>query len=327
MKLGLHFSCASAKGGDWPELYESAIRQAEIGDKLGIDCAVVAEHHFTADGWIPTPMLLASAIAARTTRIKVGPNIIILPFYNPVSVAEQILVLDNLSGGRAVAGLGAGARESEFGVFGAPYRKRFRRTEEALDAVRRVMATVPASYEGEHYQFDEVTVYPRPVGPRPPVWYGAISIPGAKRAARFADALVIGPALDAGKAAEVADTYREECDALGQEAGEVILRREGYVGPTDTAAWETALSPLEFLYSKVYTHFAGEDSAGMREYAESRFMVGGSEEIIQQSEQYRSVVGADSIVIRMQLPGLENQLAEEATARLGQDVLPRVAHL
>src|SRR5581483_6026169 len=80
MRIGIHFSCSSVAGADWPDIYEAALEQAELADELGYDAAVVSEHHFKKEGWIPSPFVLCGAIAARTTRLRVGTDITILPF-------------------------------------------------------------------------------------------------------------------------------------------------------------------------------------------------------------------------------------------------------
>ena len=194
VKVGLHFSCSSVEG-DWTGVYRAAIEQTKVAESLGYECAVVAEHHFTKDGWIPAPTILCGALAASTTRIRVGTDIIVLPLHNPLTIAEHMLTLDNLTGGRAVCGFGMGGRKEDFEVYGIPFQQRVSRSEEALVLIRRLMTETEVIHEGKYFHVNGVTATPRPVQkPSPPIWYGAISEPGARRAARLADAIVMGPA-------------------------------------------------------------------------------------------------------------------------------------
>ncbi|HEY0187760.1 MAG TPA: LLM class flavin-dependent oxidoreductase [Cellulomonas sp.] len=327
MKVGVHFSCSALVGESWPDIYASALRQAEIADELGYDSALVSEHHFKAEGWVPSPFVLCGAIAARTTRIRVGTDIVILPFAHPLRVAEDILTLDNLSRGRAVLGAGMGHSAAEFERFGVPYKQRVSRTEEALAVIRAAFEQDEITVDGRYTQLAPTRVTPRPVGSPPPVWYGAISEAGARRAARSADALVIGPSLSVAEAAAARAAYDEERAALGLTGpGEVHLRREIALAPTAQEAWGVGLEPLRYQASSLYADFPRDGSAEeFRTFARDRYLVGDPAQVREQIAEARSAFAFDGLLLRFQLPGTANEAAERATALFGTDVLGSLA--
>ncbi len=329
MKLGLHFSCSALGGETWADLYGAAIEQAQLAEELGFESAVVSEHHFKKEGWIPSPFVLCGAIAARTSRIRVGTDIVILPFQHPIRIAEEILTLDNLSRGRAVLGVGMGDSEAEFTVFQTLYRQRVSRSEEAMKVIRRLMNEERVTHDGTYFRFDDVTVSPRPLQrPGPPIWYGAISEAGARRAARLADALIMGPTLDLDRLRAMRGAYDEELQARGHDAssGQVILRREAYVAEDGSTAWRQALAALKYQYSEIYTNFpSGGSDEEFRTYAKERFLVGDPREVLALAEQLRDELRVDLLLLRLQLPGLADHHVIEATRLLGNEVLPRLA--
>ncbi len=327
MKVGVHFSCSALEGESWPDIYASALRQAEIADELGYDSAVVSEHHFKAEGWIPSPFVLCGAIAARTTRIRVGTDIVILPFAHPLRVAEDVLTLDNLSRGRAVLGAGMGHSAAEFERFGVPYKQRVSRTEEALAVVRAAFEQEEITVDGRYTQLPPTRVTPRPVGSPPPIWYGAISEAGARRAARSADALVIGPSLSTAEAAAARAAYDAERAALGLTGpGEVYLRREIALAETADEAWGTGLEPLHYQAAHLYSDFPREGTAAeFRAFARDRYLVGDPTQVLEQVREVRDAVAFDGLLLRFQLPGTSSEVAERATHLFGTEVLGRLA--
>lgn len=324
LTIGIHFSCSALQGDAWPDIYDSALEQAEAADELGYDSAVVSEHHFKAEGWIPSPFVLCGAIAARTRRIRIGTDIVILPFAHPLRVAEDILTLDNLSRGRAVLGVGMGHSEAEFIRFQVPYKQRVSRTEESMAVIRQAFSTPRFSFDGRYWSFPETAVTPRPVGAPPLLWYGAISAAGARRAARLGDALVIGPSLSLAEAVEARDAYLDELAILGRpDRAEVHLRREIAVSPTSAEAWTEGLAPLHYQAAHIYTDFPMDGT--MEEFAEfsrDRYLVGDAPEVRDQVDRIVEELAPDGLLLRFQLPGTSHESALYGTREFGQRVLP-----
>jgi alkanesulfonate monooxygenase SsuD/methylene tetrahydromethanopterin reductase-like flavin-dependent oxidoreductase (luciferase family) len=158
------------------------LERAEEAERIGLDSVWATEHHFFDDSYLPQPLTWCAAVAARTKRIRVGTAIVIAPLHNPIEIAEQAALVDQISGGRLELGLGAGYVGREFEAFGVDRDRRFAQTEEHLVEVRRLL--------------DEGIVTPGPVQEDLPIWLGAFGPIGARRAGRNrAGLLWLDPAL------------------------------------------------------------------------------------------------------------------------------------
>jgi probable F420-dependent oxidoreductase len=170
----------------WDEVYQGLLDQIVLAEELGYDSIWLTEHHFVEDGYTPSPVPLMAAIAARTKRVQISTDILILPLYHPVKLAEDIATIDAVSGGRVMLGVGSGYRDEEFAAFGTSRRERGSRMEEGVAVLRGCWADGPFSFSGKHYQYDGIDVTPKPVQkPHPPVWMAATAEPAARRAARL----------------------------------------------------------------------------------------------------------------------------------------------
>ena len=170
-------------GADQRALYDAALDMAEWADERGFDCIQISEHHGCEDGYLPSPIVLASAMAARTKRIRLRMALIILPFHDPIRVAEDLAVLDIISNGRLEVVVGAGYVPEEFAMFGVELKDRGTLMESKINALKQAWTGEPFTYEGRPVQ-----VTPRPIQrPHPPLWMGGSSKPAARRAARMVD--------------------------------------------------------------------------------------------------------------------------------------------
>ena len=122
------------------ELYREHLQEAVLAEQLGFDNVWASEHHFSEDAWNPSPITFLAAVAARTERVRIGTYVLLLPFHNPLRVAEDIAVLDNISGGRVDLPVGVGSAAEEFRTFGIPFNERLGRTFEALRIIERCFA-------------------------------------------------------------------------------------------------------------------------------------------------------------------------------------------
>jgi alkanesulfonate monooxygenase SsuD/methylene tetrahydromethanopterin reductase-like flavin-dependent oxidoreductase (luciferase family) len=158
------------------EIYARALELAVASESLGFGSIWLAEHHFSTYGYLARPLQLATYIAARTTRLRVGTAVIVVPLHHPLIVAEEIATLDLLAGGRADIGLGRGYQQYEFARLGLELDTARQRWEESVDIIIRALAGKPFSYDGSLYQIPETTVFPQPVQqPHPPIWVTAQS--------------------------------------------------------------------------------------------------------------------------------------------------------
>jgi alkanesulfonate monooxygenase SsuD/methylene tetrahydromethanopterin reductase-like flavin-dependent oxidoreductase (luciferase family) len=187
------------------ERYEAALDMAEWADRLGCVSIAVSEHHGSPDGYLPSPLPMVAAMAARTTNVRFMVAALIAPFYEPLRLAEDMIVLDHLSKGRVDLIVAGGYVREEFAMYGVPMNERGKR-------VREVVGTLKAAFSGEPFEFEgrTVRVTPAPFRPGgPSISLGGSSEPAARRAARIADGFI--PSVP-----EVWEFYRDEVIKLGR---------------------------------------------------------------------------------------------------------------
>ena len=168
------------------DFYAEILDQAVWLEGLGIDLIWFTEHHFVDDGYLPSWIPVVGAMAARTQNVRFSSDISILPLYQPVRLAEDLAVLDNLSGGRVEIGVGLGYVPQDFAGYGLPVAQRVSRTDEGLEILTRCFSGERFSFKGKRYQAEDVIIKPDYVQPGgPPLWVAASSRAGALRAVRF----------------------------------------------------------------------------------------------------------------------------------------------
>ena len=203
-----------------PDLYEQSLDQAERIDDLGYDHVWLTEHHFVDDGYLPSPLTVSGALAARTRNVMIGQDVLLLPHYHPVRLAEDLAVLDNLSRGRMMLGVGMGYVPAEFAALGSNRNQRLSRMEEGLDILELAWREERFDYDGKRYRLSDVRIHPRPVqAGGPPTWIAAMSEAGARRAARRGAHL-----LPQGDRAAVLDPFLEDVGEGGEERRIGIVR-------------------------------------------------------------------------------------------------------
>lgn len=187
-------------------LYDAALDQTAWADDIGFDVVGLGEHHGSEDGYNPSPLILASAMAARTRHIKLRTSVLLAPLYDLVKLAEDTAVTQTLSNGRLLLGLGAGYRPSEFETFGKNLADRWQFMGQACEFLRLAWRAQPFEWEG---RLCCITPAPEPFAP--PILLGGSSPAAARRAAHIADGWF--PPLDA----RLWQPYRDECITLSQK--------------------------------------------------------------------------------------------------------------
>ncbi|MBV8084635.1 MAG: LLM class flavin-dependent oxidoreductase, partial [Chloroflexi bacterium] len=175
MNFGTFLLLQSPPAAPSSEVYARGLELAEAAEELGFHNVWLAEHHFSTYGYLSRPAQLATYIAARTTRLRVGTAVIVVPLHHPLVVAEEIATLDVLSGGRLDVGLGRGYQQYEFERLGLDLADR-RRWDESVDVIVKALTGKPFSYDGELFHIPQTSIFPQPVQrPRPPIWVTAQS--------------------------------------------------------------------------------------------------------------------------------------------------------
>lgn len=171
---------APSTGAPTTELYAAALEMTNFAEGRGAVAAVVCEHHGQPDGYLPSPMILATALAARTSSIPIVVAVVVLPLYEPIRLAEEMVVLDIISGGRVSYVCAVGYREDEYDLFGVDFRRRGRIADEWLSVLLRAKGGAPFERDGR-----TVRVTPAPVtAGGPTVSWGGGSQAAARRAGR-----------------------------------------------------------------------------------------------------------------------------------------------
>jgi alkanesulfonate monooxygenase SsuD/methylene tetrahydromethanopterin reductase-like flavin-dependent oxidoreductase (luciferase family) len=155
-----------------PETYEQRLRMLELADEAGIWCYHLAEHHGTPLAVAPSPNLFLAAAAERTSRLRFGPLVQLLPLYNPLRNIEEICFLDNLSGGRLELGVGRGVSAEELSIYGVDIAESRDRFQECFDIMLQGLRSGRVTYHGKYYDIDDAPLTIGPLQhPYPPLWY------------------------------------------------------------------------------------------------------------------------------------------------------------
>jgi alkanesulfonate monooxygenase SsuD/methylene tetrahydromethanopterin reductase-like flavin-dependent oxidoreductase (luciferase family) len=196
----------------WEEIYAESLDFIAWCETVGYEIAWLPEHHGMEDGFLPSPLMIAAAVAARTKQLRISTGVALAPLYHPLRLAEDMAVLDVLSAGRAELAIGVGYLKAETDAFGIDFKSRGRRTDELLDIVRRLWDGETVTVKGEFFNLDKARISPLPVQkPSIPILVGGLSRPGIRRAARFGSGFI--GAIDNYPA------YLEELNAAGKAGG------------------------------------------------------------------------------------------------------------
>jgi probable F420-dependent oxidoreductase len=347
MKFGLYASAESPAPGapaarvpaTLPEVYASLVEDARVAEAAGFDGFFVSEHHGSPVDHLPQPMLFLAALASATRRIELGTTVIQLPLHHPLHVAEQIAVLDNLSGGRAVAGFGLGWKEPELRAFGTSRAAAVERFEEAFEIVRRALEDGRVSFAGRHFALDDVAVRPRAVRrPRPPLWIGAMSERAVRRAARLADAWVGDGLHDLASTRALARVFREAAAAEGRP-GRVVLMRQTFVADSHAEVervWWPHMRAIGLDYFRAdyvkggrfrgdaLARIASENEWTYDRVAPDRFLVGTPADLVDEIRRYERECGCEYLIFHVRMgSGPDPEAARGCIRRLGAEVIPR----
>ncbi len=236
MKLGLFNLMTMRERGETAlEIVRDTADMVRLADDMGFDVAWFAEHHFSNYCICPSPLMMAAYFAPITKRIRLGTAVIVAPLYNPVRVTEEIALLDNLSEGRAVIGLGSGYQRYEFERFGLDLDDKIERMLEVWDIVEQGLTTGRVSYRGKHFALPETPITVRPVQkPMPEVFVTGTNPATVRRVARGGHTPFVSvgwrglEALEACRA-RVAESFRAE----GKDPDQMPLAIQRYIYVTD----------------------------------------------------------------------------------------------
>ena len=333
MKFGIYSSIADPPRGERLDLrIDEVIAEAKLAEEVGFDSCFFGEHHQDKDGFLPSPLIVATAVAARTTTLNVGTSVILLPLHNPVQVAEDVITLDLVSKGRIILGVGLGYQDADFRAFEVPARQRVGRFEEGLEIIRHCWSGKPFSFHGEYHQLENLHITPSPYrDPAPPLWIGAGNPRGARRAGRMADGFVLTPSVDMATATQLADVYRRSAERQGREPT-VVLMRDAWVAETRAEAEEVyspeVIEAYKYYWRNGLSDFDGIQSEGeitMDNLRGDRLILGDPEECAAEFQRWGKAVGSDYFLLRLRHAhsgGPPHERIMDAIRLFGEEVIP-----
>jgi alkanesulfonate monooxygenase SsuD/methylene tetrahydromethanopterin reductase-like flavin-dependent oxidoreductase (luciferase family) len=279
----------------YDRLYAENLEQIAWAETLGYESVWVSEHHVTDEGYLPSVFPMLAAIAQRTTTMRLGSSIVLGPFQHPIRFAEDVAVLDQLSGGRLEVGLGLGYREREFELLGVPISERARRTEQLIEVARRVWA--------------DGTVTPPPFQqPEPTFWIGGSVDAAARRAARLGAHFM----PDAFVETEVLELFR----SLAPD-NRVAINPSIYVGD-----WDDVAEHFLYQYNRYREWGGGQTIESADQLPRDRYLVGEPAEVAAGVRALIERTGCDRMFFWARPPGLVIDLANRSLERFAHDVMP-----
>jgi alkanesulfonate monooxygenase SsuD/methylene tetrahydromethanopterin reductase-like flavin-dependent oxidoreductase (luciferase family) len=304
MKFGVlqFFSWRSPKTA-LATVYERAMQRICVMDNSGYDAVWLAEHHFTGYSVCPSVHMMGVHVANHTRNLRIGMAVSLAAFYHPLRLAEEVALLDVLSGGRVNWGAGRGFDPLEFRVFGVPVEESGKRFHEAVEIVLAAWTKDRLNWSGEYWKFEDVNVLPKPLQhPHPPVWLAAGSAGAARWAGKRGYSIMLGPHSSFEENVAHREIYRTELERNGYSiSGRAIpMARLIAVEDTDEAAEETARAGVKWLAanymnaSKVSNPASPDQAvllmdgnAQIERYIDSVVIHGSPEKVIEQIQRLR----------------------------------------
>ena len=319
----------------WPErrvdlatVYARALERIEVMDRSGYDAVWLAEHHFSSFSVCPSVHMVGTLAAARTRRLRIGTGVSLAPFYHPLRLAEEVALLDILSGGRVNWGAGRGFARVEFEAFGVPPEESTSRFRETVEIVLRAWTDDRLQFSGTHFRFDGIEVLPKPMQrPHPPIWMAASSDGAIDWAAGRGFSILMDPHSSAAEIGRKRRRYSEQLTAAGfSEAGrDIPVARLVALGRNSEKAAAVARNGAEWIVNSylgaqhrpvMQSNFTPSGVDPIRRYLDEVILHGTPEAVCDQILRLRDEIGLDYL--------LAAPLSHESFMLLTDEVLPRL---
>ena len=331
--LKMKFGFITTEGGHF---YQEALREAIYGEQLGFESVWLEEHHGVRNHYWPSPLIALAGYATCTSKIYLGTDIMVLPFYHPVRAAEDMAMLDVMSQGRFIFGAAIGYRPQEFELFDVPMENRGARYVEQLKIIHALWTEDEVCFEGKFYRLNEAKIEPKPVThPHPPIWLGGWGNLSLKRAAELGDAWVPGPTASLEKLLAAQAKYRQDLAAAGKaEQTEWPVTREVVIADTDEQALELAEKYLLINYRDEYgggwEHplIGRQDAAPINRLdalSKDRFIIGNPDTCIRAIQRFVDTFGMNHLICRLYFPGMPHEHIMHELELIGREVFPAFA--
>jgi alkanesulfonate monooxygenase SsuD/methylene tetrahydromethanopterin reductase-like flavin-dependent oxidoreductase (luciferase family) len=301
------------------EAFEESFNQVQAAEELGMDSVWLAEHHFSPDrSVLASPLVIASAIAARTSRIRIGLAVQVLPLTNPLRIAEEAATVDHISKGRFNFGIGRSGLTKYYQGYNVPYAESRARFLEALDIIMKAWRQERFSHEGTYFSFHDVTVVPKPYQqPYPPLRVALASPDTFSLIGSMGHSVFVSANTPIPQLRERLDLYEKARQGAGHPGpSDIALRIPAYVAETaERARSEPEASAMHAI------HYGAQElsgSAASQETAERlqrmasapyddllkrRLLFGTPEAVVERLQEYQEALGITGVVLEMNYGG------------------------
>ena len=313
--------------------YRDALEEVTRGEELGFDSVWMEEHHSVVNHYWPSPLPVLAGFATRTSRVTLGTDILVAAFYHPVRLAEDIALLDVMSGGRVVLGAAIGYKPDEFTLYGVELEKRGARFEEQLAIVKGLWTQDTFSFRGKYYQV-EGKLEPKPIAkPHPPIWIGGWGEITLRRAATLADNWIPGPTAELPRLLEGKKQLLANRRAAGLTApvSEWPLTRDVIIADTDREARELAERHIMVSYRKEYAggwrhpFIDASIATDLDTVKKDRFLIGSPEQVIKDLRPFVEQYGMTHLICRLFFPGMPHRHIMRELELIAREVRPAFA--
>ena len=231
-------------------VYERAFQRMEVMDKTGYDAVWLAEHHFSTYSVCPSVHIMGTHIAAHTKNLRIGTAISLASFYHPLRLAEEVALLDHVSGGRVNWGAGRGFDPTEHKVFGVPPEESYPRFRDAVEIVLKAWNDEKVNHHSEFWQFEGVEVLPKPLQDPMPVWLAASSLDALEWAAEQGFSIMMDPHATHPEIANKREHYRQALISAGHsiQGRDIPMARTLAMGTTQEEAEAVGCRGAEFMF-------------------------------------------------------------------------------
>jgi probable F420-dependent oxidoreductase len=316
------------------EEYQDTLALARLAEDVGFDALWVSEHHFAADSYLPSPTVLLGALAAVTERVQLGTAIALAPLQHPLRFAEDCAVLDQISGGRLVVGLGAGWRREEFAAFGVPTAERGRRTAELVRTCRAAWAPGRLTPQGALGPDGGVPVTPKPAGTIP-LLLGGTAPAAIRRAAQLGDGYLGSPQNDLDAFRRAVAMFAEAARQAGRDPATLSLglHVNAWVSPDG----EIGAPVLAAMWHQIATYMAwhavddgGPAATGLAPLdltrLSARTISGTPDSVAARSRPWIEEFADRELhmIFRLHYPGMRYAQAEPAIRTFAAEVIPQL---
>lgn len=309
--------------------FRDVLRVVEAAQANGLTYIAVGQHFLYGDlRWLQPVPLFARLAAEVEPHVRLVTQIMIAPLYHPVLLAEEIATLDVVTEGRLIFGAGLGYRPEEFGYLGVPFAERAARMDESLQLMQQLWTEDEVSFHGRFWTLEHVRPHLKPVqSPHPPIWIGAHSLAGARRAGRYGDAYACPPETPLDEVAERYAAVKAGFDTRGKAFGPQPLRRNVLIADT----MEQAVTEYARVAQGRYITYADRGLDVMagtdleRDFATAvagHAVIGTADDVAKQLLDLVTLLPVDPVLVRPQWPTMDADETIEAINRLGAQVVP-----